>query len=70
MSRYVSCVVYRDGVPRYLNRGKLTTVSDNATHYYHPSNARQGLKRYKDKHPRDDFHTEVYDTRDWERIVP
>ena len=67
MSRYIAMVVQRDGVQRYLTRGRLTDWQRNATHYPHPSNARQALAKFLSRHPTLDCATDVIDANDPER---
>lgn len=51
MGRYVVRVVERDGVARFLVRGRLTDWSAKATHYPHPSNARRAAAAFAAKRP-------------------
>lgn len=63
MSRYIVQIVERDGVARYLTRGRLTDWGRNATHYPHPSNAEQALASFRAKHSTLVAATSVIDTR-------
>lgn len=71
MSRYIVRVIYPDGTARFLMRGKLTDRQVNATHYAHPSNARQAEERFMARRGsmRGPVYTDVVDTRDEERTV-
>lgn len=69
MSRYVAGIVQRDGVMRYLVRGRLTDMQSVATHYPRPSSAKRAIARALNqwKWSTDRCATVVYDTRDPER---
>lgn len=69
MSHYVAMIVQPDGVARYLVRGRLTDCQRIATHYPHPSNARQAIKSYVRRHTFHDVFTGVIDTNDPERGI-
>ena len=67
MSRYHAGIVYADGNPLYIGRGKLASVDTRATLYPHPSNARQAIARYVKAHPAGQCAAFVYDAREPER---
>jgi hypothetical protein len=69
MSRYVVAIVQRDGVARYLMRGRLTDWQDHASKYPHPSNANQALDRFRARYPKLDCATYLCDLRDPERVL-
>lgn len=67
MSLYLARVVQRDGVARYLSRGRLVDLSSNATHYGAPSAARVAIDRFLAKRP--GLIADVIDANDPERRV-
>ena len=69
MGQYLAQIIQRDGVARYLVRGKLTDWHRLATSYASPSNARVAIKMFmKDKNHRD-YAANIIDKWDWERNI-
>lgn len=67
MSRYIVRIIGPAGMETYLARGREVGRQETATHYPHPSNARQAGQAYRAKRAGEAFTYDVQDTRDPER---
>jgi hypothetical protein len=69
MSRYVVQITGPSGLSRYLSRGKLVESMEQASHYPHPSNAREALGGFTTKGGMQGRVASLIDTRDHERVM-